>query len=388
MPNRGSVYKRTNSPNLWLWYYDSAGNRIRCSSGTPDQAQAWQILRRLQKSPSDGHKSPRRDQTPLRHQLLATLLEQVRTGRKADRCGLDDRIRVELFADYCQSQRDIRFLHEINSDVLNDFAKWLQATRGISNATVNRYLNAIGGLLPDKVKVHRLPVGPGIGKEIPESVFREILEAAAALDPYFAPFLILLAETGLRTGHLCTAETRWIKTYRYSACHSRGSGNPEGVGGSGGGVRRFLNFPTSASHKSKRAPLVPLNDVACAIIDTLAVRAEPVEASKHLKFLFDSGANTPRYTPFRVHRRWRRIVLRLGHGEYRPYDIRHTWAIREIMRTGDLAYVSKVLGHSKMSTTLNYYQNLSTARIIERNTGSNISGLNPADLQEFMFRSP
>jgi integrase len=353
---RGAVYTRRDSPNLWLWYYDQSGKRRLCSSGTPDPAHAWQILRRLQKAPPDALAAPPRHATPLRQQLLAILHEQVRTGSKSDHSGINDRQRISVFADYCDSQRDIRFVHEISSSVLNDFAYWLSHSRGVSNSTVNRYLNAIGGVLPDKIKVHRLPVREGIGKEIPEPVFHQILEAAGAIDPTFRLFLILLAETGLRTGHLCTAETTWIKTYRY-----------------GDELRRFLNFPAGASHRSKRAPLVPLNAVACAVIDGL--RSQCLR-----RYIFDSGNNVPRYTPFRIHRRWRRIVLRLGCPEYRPYDVRHTWAIREIMRTGDIAYVSKVLGHSKMSTTLNYYQNLSTARLIERNTGSNVSGISPTDI--------
>lgn len=341
MKKSTGVYARPNSPFWWISYRDAAGKRVQISSRTKDYTEACVLLKRIKTRLV--HRLPLPDigeHTALRQSLLALLSEQERSRSKTNATIKSDRPRIERFCAFCE-KRGLSIIESIDAHIVDEFGQSL-LNAGLEPATVNRYVGCLTGLLPQKLKVRRYNSGRKIGKEIPDVIIAKIL---ASVDPVFRAFLILLAETGLRTSHLCNAESSWLTEYK-----------------SAGKVRYFLNFPPAASSRMKNAPLVPLSDTAIAVIRNLPCRG---------KYLFEEN-KAPLFTKDRVTRRWQYHTAKLGISGYRVYDLRHTWAIREIMRTGDISYVSKVLGHSNPSTTLAYYQNLSTARIIERIQGAEI----------------
>ncbi len=348
----GDIYVRKDSPYIWLYYYDRLGKRHWCSSGTTDKAEAYLQLRRIQNRIRINAPLPQGfgKRTPLLHALVELLSEQERAKIKTYMTLKTDKGRIERFADWCHEQ-GIQIIEAVDADVINAFGSHL-LRKGLQPATVGRYVGCITGLLPHKFSVKRYSSGRRIGKEIPQEILQTILAAAP---PLFRAFLILLAETGLRTSHLCRAEVSWLSKYKTA-----------------GETHFFLNFPPEASNQTKNAPLIPLSDAATDVINRLPCKG---------RYLFDSGGN-PMFDKNRVGRRWQYLCGKLGISGYRVYDLRHTWAIREIMRTGDISYVSKVLGHSNPATTLKYYQNLSQARMVERIKGANITQLNTALLDE------
>ncbi len=341
---RGGVYKRNDSPFLWIYYYDKENKRRCVSSGTADKKAAYSMLSVLSSSKGGKKVLTKKYRHGLEAQLLTALRDQVASGRKSKGSVTIEMFRLRRFIKYCETQRDIRFIEEVDDEVLKAFMAWLQRTHSSSNSTVNRYLDTICSLLPQKVAIRRLRRGRGIGKEIPQNVLKSILEAA---EPRFRQFLVLLAETALRTGHLCKIEWDWIKEYDL--------GNEK---------RFFISFPAGTYHERKRAPLVPLNEIAMSIITS-----QP----RYGKYVFSLPSGAQLFTKDRVSHRWRRLVKKINHPEFRAYDLRHTWAIREIIRTGDISYVAAVLGHTTPATTLSYYQNLSNTRILERSRGSGIT---------------
>ncbi|MGB5106827.1 MAG: tyrosine-type recombinase/integrase [Candidatus Zixiibacteriota bacterium] len=354
----GGVYKRAGSPFWWIWFRDSAGNRQYVSSKTKNETEAHVELNRILGALRRGKavKTRRDSFSRIEDQLLSALREQERSSRKETSTIITDVARIRNFIGYCEVT-DIRNADEVNTDVLQDYLTWLVEQDGRSPVTANRYVDAVRGVLPNKISVKKNRENPGRGQEIPQDIIEKILEAA---DPICRSFLILLAETGLRTGHLCKAETAWVKDYRFK----------DGDGKSRS--RKFLAFPTSASNSRKSAPMVPLNDTAVMVIAQLPCKG---------KYLFDNGHDFPLFNKDKIYDRWRTIKAKVGFKDYRPYDLRHTFAIREIMRTGDFYYVSKSLGHKNASTTLNYYQNLSNARLAERASGSSITGVKLDDLK-------
>ena len=51
---------------------------------------------------------------------------------------------------------------------------------------------------------------------------------------------------------------------------------------------------------------------------------------------------------------WRRIRKQAGLDDVRIHDLRHTFASHAVMGGTPLALVSRVLGHSKITTTMRY----------------------------------
>lgn len=348
----GGVYVRQDSPYFWIYYYDRQGRRHSCSSGTTDRTEAYIVLRRIQNRVRINAPLPAGfgKRTPLLQAIIERLSEQERAKQKTYLTLKTDRGRVERFAAWCHDQ-GVSIIEAVDADIVNAFGSHLLRT-GLQPATVGRYVGCITGLLPQKFSVKRYSSGRRIGKEIPQEILQRILTAA---QPIYRAFLVLLAETGLRTSHLCRAEVSWLTKYKDA-----------------GEVRYFINFPPDASNSTKTAPLVPLSDAAMDIIDRLPCKG---------KYLFEHDG-APMFDKNRVGRRWQYLCGKLGINGYRVYDLRHTWAIREIMRTGDISYVSKVLGHSNPGTTLKYYQNLSQARLVERIKGAHITQLDQSLLDE------
>lgn len=346
------VYARDNSPYWWISYKDKKGERIRTSSGTTDYTEACVLLKRIKTRLRLNLSMPASlgRQSPLRHTMYTLLADQERAGLKTKTTLASDIHRIDSFIDYCEN-RGVAIIESVTAEIVDDFGKMLLKS-GLAPSTVSRYVGCLTGLLPDKLKVKRYSAGRKIGKEIPDAILNAIL---ASVDPLFRAFLILMAETGLRTSHLCNAETSWVTEYK-----------------SLGETRYFLSFPPAASSRIKNAPLIPLSDTALGVIRNLPCSG---------KYLFEQDGQ-PMFNKNTVGRRWQYHTKKLGISGYRVYDLRHTWAIREIMRTGDISYVSKVLGHANPSTTLNYYQNLSTARIIERIKGAEIVKITPDFLAE------
>jgi integrase len=267
---------------------------------------------------------------------------RVRSGEITESTFAIDMNRLKRFIDFCTSC-DVHVIDGVSSAVVEEFARHLR-DRGCAGRTIDRYFDTIRKVVPHKLTLRRSGIRRGTGKEIPQNVLKAIL---AELPPVMRMYFLLLAETGLRPPQLAKVQTHWIQDTELDDQQVT-----------------YINFPPESFIASKRAPLTLLNDNAKAVIAALPCRG---------KYLFDDGNGLPLITRPIYYRAWRRAVIKLGFPEYRPYDVRHTFSIREGLRTGDFIYVAACLGNDPQ-TTVAYYSNLSTARLMQRGRGKSITG--------------
>jgi hypothetical protein len=79
-----------------------------------------------------------------------------------------------------------------------------------------------------------------------------------------------------------------------------------------------------------------------------------VEKDEIDPWIFATKPGTPP-TPHRVAKTFRKVLAMSGLPHFRLYDLRHTYASHLIEQRADIAYVSRQMGHAKMTTTLLYY---------------------------------
>jgi len=86
-----------------------------------------------------------------------------------------------------------------------------------------------------------------------------------------------------------------------------------------------------------------------------AIEAEALAAERDANALvFPSDAGTV-LDGHNVAKRFRALVTRAGLPKFSIYDTRHTYASHALLMGAPVTYVSKQLGHSKPTTTLQHY---------------------------------
>ena len=143
-----------------------------------------------------------------------------------------------------------------------------------------------------------------------------LLEAAA---PHLRPMIILALNTGMRSGEIKKLRREHI---------SFGD--------------RIITIPAENS-KSKKARRVPMNATALELIRTLAPAAG---------FIFRKSSGEPYEN---ITGGFKAACERAQVKNFRFHDLRHTFAVRYIEVGGNIAVLSKILGHSTISLTYNRY---------------------------------
>lgn len=337
------VYARKDSPYWWICYTEK-GRRRYVSSGSTDYSEACIIRKRILTRLKSGIPLPPNftRHLPLEATLIGAIRHRVTIGEIKEASAKIDLMRLKRFVDFCATA-NVTTIDAVTSELVTEFGHFLR-NGGSHGRTVDRYFDTIKKAVPHELQLKRSGIKKGIGKEIPAAVLKAIL---SEFDPVMRSYFLLLAETGLRPPQLAKVQAHWIQR--------------ENIGGQ---PTWYINFPPDSYIDSKRAPLTILNEVAMKVIDSLPCKK---------KFLFDDGAGQPLIRKNIYYRRWRRVVERLGYPEYRPYDIRHTFSIREAIRTGDFIYVAACLGNDPQ-TTVAYYSNLTTVQLVQRARGKSITG--------------
>ena len=97
--------------------------------------------------------------------------------------------------------------------------------------------------------------------------------------------------------------------------------------------------------------------LVAAMVDLqAALEAEAMLAGKDSidPWVFATKPGTPP-SPHRVAKTFRKVLALAGLPHFRLYDLRHTYASHLIEQGADIAYVSRMMGHAKMTTTLLFY---------------------------------
>ena len=100
---------------------------------------------------------------------------------------------------------------------------------------------------------------------------------------------------------------------------------------------------------------------------TVKLLAEWLEQRQPVSTVFYGLDSLKPLTPSGLYQLLRRLAKRAGvRGRFNPHSLRHTFAKEYIRNGGDLATLSKILGHRDVSTTVNHYTVFTDREIRER----------------------
>jgi integrase len=214
--------------------------------------------------------------------------------------------------------------------------------RALSNASKNRILVLLRGILGRACKVHRLPANPAARVErhrerasddihifTPEEVWALVRGAGSEQD---AAIFLTAAFTGLRRGELLALRWRDVdfacSSVRVRASYAAGA------------------LTTPKSGKVRAVPLAP--DVAEALARLL--RRPWFTGEDDLVFPGETGSYLDGSA---LRRRYAAALRRAGLRPLRFHDLRHTFGTRMIAKA-DIRRVQEWMGHADVQTTMRY----------------------------------
>ncbi len=158
--------------------------------------------------------------------------------------------------------------------------------------------------------------------------------SSCAFADHVSPFIILFKETGVRPGTIMNS--RWSDIDFES---------------------RFFRIRKSIDKRSL-ANFVPLNELAYATLKEWRKHHTHVSCYQAIEkkidaWLFPSPQN-PKYQLTTIKTAWQTIIKRSKIFNFRFYDLRHDFASKIMMKTGNIYLVSHLLNHRQIETTKRY----------------------------------
>jgi integrase len=158
--------------------------------------------------------------------------------------------------------------------------------------------------------------------------------SGCAFADHVSPFIILFKETGIRPGTILNS--RWSDIDFES---------------------RFFRIRKSIDKRSL-ANFIPLNDLAFATLKEWQnhhIHADCYQLidKKSDVWLFPSPQN-PKYQLSTIKTAWQSLIKRSKILNFRLYDLRHDFASKVMMKTGNIYLVSHLLNHRQIETTKRY----------------------------------
>jgi integrase len=167
---------------------------------------------------------------------------------------------------------------------------------------------------------------------------RALKPPVSLADCYFvdhvSPFIILFKETGIRPGTLFNS--KWSDVDLES---------------------KFFHIRKSLD-KRGLSNFIPLNDLALKTLEEWRKHCIHKESSKFFKsksdsWLFPSPEN-PENQITTIKKSWQKILSEAQIDNFRLYDLRHDFASKVMMKTGNIYMVSQLLNHKQIETTKRY----------------------------------
>jgi len=254
----------------------------------------------------------------------------------------EDEQKFTVFGEFL-GRRDITKLSEITTSLVADFSSQL-ATK-LAGQTVNGYLMVINlmlkvgaqrSMLVHKPVITRMKCVPKhkVG-EIPKTALDAIIKALPAVMQDIAT---LGANTGLRISNACGLRWEWINK-----------------------DRTVIVIPSNYT-KTQRVYTIPLNSVSQAVI------SKNEGKDKELVFVNEWGRAVTR-NAFR--NCWQKAREAAGYSDFRPHDLRHTFASIHV-RNGTPDRILAALGGWSGTKMLDRYAHLRTEHLAEFAENSNI----------------
>ena len=316
-----SIYKQDNC-DIWFVDFSIRGRRIRRSTGTTSKQAAQEYHDRL--------KGELWKQTKLGDKPDRTWDEAVAryVREKADKKSIEhDKIMLRWSAPYLKGLK----LHEITTDILEDLiarrraGKARRTTEGVSNATVNRHIEAVVRVLNLAVAWGWLAAAP-TKRRLKEERTRlrwlteaEITRLLTEVTPHKADLIRFSLATGLREQNVLQLEWNQIDTDRRVA------------------------WIHADQFKTAKAHTVPLNDLA---LEVLARRR-----GIHDRYVFTWAGKPLKHASTAA---WYRALKRAGIENFNWHGLRHTWASHHVMNGTPLEVLKELGGWSSLEMVMRY----------------------------------
>tara|TARA_R110001599_G_scaffold353812_1_gene598640 strand:+ start:226 stop:1812 length:1587 start_codon:yes stop_codon:yes gene_type:complete len=165
-----------------------------------------------------------------------------------------------------------------------------------------------------------------------------------AFSDHVTPFIILFKETGIRPGTLMNS--KWTDVDFES---------------------RFFRIRKSIDKRSL-ANFIPLNDLAYTTLTEwrkhfIHKKCSRLIENKADAWLFPSP-QSPSQQLTTIKTAWRSIIKNAQIHNFRFYDLRHDFASRVMMRTGNIYLVSHLLNHRQIETTKRYAHLMDNSKLL------------------------
>jgi len=337
----GQVYRKGSA-----WYIRTRNHGVtKIQKVGPDKAVAEDLLADLRS------KRAREEALGIRFVASASLaevwkaVEAARRGHLAPRWFRFHRRQIEVAAAFF-GERPVKDLapHDIE-----DFMAHLK-DRGCKPATARRYLASLSPVLEEAVKrgfarenvAVRVKRPRLVEPEIPFLGEPEIRRLVAAAPRDLKPFILVLADTGLRRGELLDLEWRDVDVTRGTVLvrHSKtGRGREVPLTSRAQGVFEDL--------RGNRGP-IPLRGEDPVFAGLLERKRVPHTREGHVP-----GSDRDRLEA-RLTTRFRRLTKSLGMTGVSVHTLRHSCASRMVAAGVPLSFVARVTGHSTLSCAARY----------------------------------
>lgn len=320
-----SLYKRKDSPYWWV-KLNHNGRPIQQSSGTTDKTKAREYHDKLKASLWDQERLGIKP----RHTWNEAVVRYL--GEKSHKASTSD--------DKAHLRWVDRFLNGLALDRINrDLLDRIMAERkaeGVSNATVNRTMEVVRGVLRmaafewewfDRVpKVRMLPKAKRRIRWITRDESDRLI---AAVPDHLAAMVRFSLETGLRRANVTGLQWSQVDLARRTA----------------------WIHPDQA--KARRAIAVPLSAAAVIVIRE--------QIGKHETHVFSYREKPVRQVNTKA---WRGALARVGITDFRWHDLRHTWASWHV-QAGTPLHVLQELGGWECVEMVRKYAHFSSAHLAE-----------------------
>ena len=327
--NKDGLYRRPDSPVWWASYTDSSGKRVRRSTGTSQKSEAAALLGKWK---AQAHQETHWNHAPERtfEELMTRYLTETNGERRSE-------ISVKRnIAQLRNSFAGVDMSQASNSLTRSHITR--RKADGVSNATINRELQSLGGAinyanrhwgwnLPNIITGNMLREPEGRLRWLSQDEAKRLIDISKANTraPHLAPLITLALHTGMRRGEMLGLE--WARV----------------------DLHANLIYLESHHTKAKKRRSVALNRTAReAILTQARFRASYCPASP---WVFCSKDGAPIGS---IKTAFRHACQRANISDFRFHDLRHTCAAWLVQAGVPMAEVRDVLGHCTLKMTERY----------------------------------
>lgn len=323
----GGLYRRNDSPHVWMRFTDGHGVAVCRSTGTGDPAEAQAILEKCRTSVREGKWYDKKAQPArvLLSELISKYDEHVKTH--TPRSYKSDRYIIERFR---SSKLSGLMLSAIGFEAIEQYRGSL-IREGLAVASVNDYMKTFKNMLVKGVDwkmltdeqlrdISKLKKMKGENKRLRYLTPPEIPALLAACNIHIRPIVQLAINTGMRRGEIF--RLRWCDI-----------DDDAGI----------ILIGRTKTDEGRSIPMAAT--VRALLADIKAAR----QIGTQLVFPSRKGAMRDN-----IQTAWESALKRAGIADFHFHDLRHTFASQLVQAGAGLPEVQKLLGHKSIMMTMRY----------------------------------